>query len=92
MSETMVYREAASTGDDQPAAVRYYARIWQAADKVVYSSTLGAISSARTRLEREFDPDAVRQMKKAAGRDITVGGPGLVAQALAAGHAPIHWG
>jgi dihydrofolate reductase len=85
MYETMVYWETASTGDDQPAAVRDYARIWQAADKVVYSSTLDAVSSARTRIERKFDPDAVRQLKTVAGRDITVGGPGLAAQALAAG-------
>ena len=85
MYETMVYWETASTGDDQPAVVREYARIWQAADKVVYSSTLDAVSSMRTRLEREFDPDAVRQLKTAAGRDVTIGGPGLAAYALAAG-------
>jgi dihydrofolate reductase len=85
MYETMVYWETAAMGDDQPAVVREYARIWQAADKVVYSSTLDAVSSARTRLEREFDPDAVRRLKKAAARDVTVGGPGLAAHALAAG-------
>ena len=85
MYETMVYWETASTGDDQPTVMRDYARIWQAADKVVYSSTLDAVSSARTRLEREFDPDAVRRLKKAAERDVTVGGPGLAAHALAAG-------
>ena len=85
MYETMVYWEAASTGDDQPAVMRDYARIWQAADKIVYSSTLDAVSSARTRLERVFDPDAVRRLKKAAARDVTVGGPGLAAHALAAG-------
>jgi dihydrofolate reductase len=85
MYETMVYWETASTGDDQSAVVRDYARIWQAADKVVYSSTLAAASSARTRLEREFAPEAVRRLKEAAGRDVTVGGPHLAAQALAAG-------
>jgi dihydrofolate reductase len=85
MYETMVYWETAATGDDQPNVMRDYARIWQAADKVVYSSTLDAVSSARTRLEREFDPDAVRRLKQAAGRDVTVGGPGLAAHALAAG-------
>ena len=85
MYETMVYWETASTGDDQPDAVRDYARIWQAADKVVYSSTLDAVASARTRLEREFDPGAVRRLKQSAMRDVTVGGPGLAAHALAAG-------
>ena len=65
--------------------MREYARIWQGADKVVYSSTLDAVSSARTRLERTFDPDAVRRLKRAAERDITVGGPGLAAHALADG-------
>jgi dihydrofolate reductase len=85
MYETMLYWETASTGEHRPAAVREYARIWQAADKVVYSSTLDAVSSARTRLEREFDPDAVRRLKKAAERDITVGGPGLAAHALVDG-------
>jgi dihydrofolate reductase len=85
MYQTMVYWETASTGDDQPAVARDYARIWQAADKVVYSSTLDAVSGARTRLEREFDPDAVRRLKEAAARDLTVGGPGLAAHALEAG-------
>jgi dihydrofolate reductase len=85
MYETMVYWETASTGDDQTAPMREYARIWQAADKVVYSRTLDAVSSARTRLERKFDPDAVRRLKEAAERDVSVGGPGLAAHALAAG-------
>ena len=85
MYETMAYWETAPTGDDQPTVVGEYARIWQAADKVVYSSTLDAVSSARTRLEREFDPDAVRQLKRSAARDVTIGGPGLAAHALAAG-------
>lgn len=62
-----------------------YARIWQAADKIVYSSTLKAGSSARTRIERDFDPDAIRRLKEAADRDITVDGPHLAAQALKAG-------
>src|ERR1700730_2203326 len=62
MYETMVNWETASTRDDQPAVVRDYARIWQAADKVVYSSTLDAVSSARPLLERAFDPDAVRRL------------------------------
>lgn len=62
-----------------------YARVWQAADKVVYSSTLAAPITERTRLERSFDPGAVRALKDAATRDVLVGGPNLAAQALGAG-------
>jgi dihydrofolate reductase len=85
MYETMVYWETASTGDDRSAVARDYARIWKSADKVVYSSTLDAASSARTRLEREFDPDAVRRLKTASAQDLSIGGPGLAAHALSAG-------
>ncbi|MFC8817747.1 dihydrofolate reductase family protein [Streptomyces rochei] len=62
-----------------------YAGAWQAADKVVYSSTLAEPSTARTRLERRFDPRAVHDLKATAGGDLLVGGPNLAAQALAAG-------
>jgi dihydrofolate reductase len=82
MYETMVYWETASA--DQPT-VRDYQEIWQGADKVVYSETLEAVSSARTRLERDFDPAAVRRLKASADRDLTVGGPGLAAHAIGAG-------
>jgi dihydrofolate reductase len=85
MYEVMVDWETALTLADQPPFVRDYAEIWQAADKIVYSKTLEAISSARTRIERDFDPEAVRQMKAPAGRDISVGGPDLAAQAIKAG-------
>ena len=85
MYEVMVYWETAHTLADQPAFVRDFTDIWQAADKIVYSTTLETVSSARTRIERDFDPDAVRQMKAAVGRDITVGGPDLAAQAIKAG-------
>ena len=85
MYEVMVYWETAHTLPDQPPFVQDFAQIWQAADKVVYSGTLASVSSARTRLEREFDPRAVRQMKASAGRDISVGGPELAAQAIKAG-------
>jgi dihydrofolate reductase len=85
MYETMVYWEKPPGLADQPPFIRDYAEIWQAADKVVYSRTLEAVSSARTRLEREFDPEAVRQMKSSAERDISVGGPELAAQAIEAG-------
>ena len=65
--------------------MRDFAKIWQAADKIVYSKTLEAVSSARTRIERDFDPELVRQMKARAGRDLNVGGPELAAQAFRAG-------
>jgi dihydrofolate reductase len=84
MYEVMVDWETL-TLPDQPPFIKDFAELWQAADKVVYSRTLETASSARTRIERRFDPDAVRQMKAAAGRDITVGGPDLAAQAIRAG-------
>jgi dihydrofolate reductase len=62
-----------------------FAEIWRSAEKVVYSDTLETVSSARTRIERAFDPDAIRQMKASAERDISVGGPDLAAQAFGAG-------
>lgn len=83
MYETMVYWETAPAG--QPPFVQEFAEIWRAADKIVYSRTLDSVSSARTRIERDFNPDAVRRMKAEATRDITVGGPHLAAQAIAAG-------
>ena len=85
MYEVMRYWDTAPTRGDQPAVMKDYAQIWQAADKVVYSKTVAAASSARTRIERDFDPEAVRQMKASAGRDISVGGPDLAAQAIKAG-------
>ncbi len=69
----------------QPRVVQDFAEIWQAADKIVYSTTLATVSSASPRIERDFDPEAVRQMKASAGRDISVGGPDLAAQAIKAG-------
>ena len=85
MYEVMVYWETAHTAADRPPFMQDYADIWQAADKIVYSKTLDTVSSARTRIERDFDPEAVRQMKAQAGRDISVGGPDLAAQAIKAG-------
>ena len=70
--------------DDQPE-MRDFAEIWRASDKVVYSRTLEAPSSARTRIEREFDPEAVRRMKEESDRDLSVSGPELAAQAFRAG-------
>ncbi len=85
MYDTMAAWETIRTLPDQPAVVRDFAEIWQGADKIVYSRTLKTASSARTRIEREFDPEAVRQMKAQADRDISVGGPDLAAQAIRAG-------
>jgi dihydrofolate reductase len=83
MYETMVYWE--SPPADQPPVEQQYSEIWQAANKVVYSKTLETVSSARTQIERSFDPEAVRQLKAQSGADISVGGPELAAQALEAG-------
>ncbi len=69
---------------DQPAVVLDFASIWQAADKVVFSRTLETVSTARTRLERSFDPEAVRRMKEASSHDLVIGGPELAAHAFAA--------
>ncbi len=84
MYEVMVHWETAPLAD-QPTFIRDYAEIWRAADKVVYSKTLETVASARTRMERDFDPEAVRQMKATAERDLSVGGPDLAAQAIEAG-------
>ena len=83
MYETMVYWETAHTVADHPVE-QDFAEIWRVAEKVVYSKTLETVSSARTRIERAFDPDAIRQMKASAERDISVGGPELAAQAFGA--------
>jgi dihydrofolate reductase len=71
--------------EGEPAVLRDYQEIWRDSDKVVYSGTLQAPSSERTRIEREFKPEAIREMKEAAERDLSVGGPELAAQAIAAG-------
>jgi dihydrofolate reductase len=84
MYEVLVAWETMDT-TDQPSVIEDYAGIWRAADKIVYSTSLDAASSARTRLERTFDPEVVRQMKASAARDISVGGPDLAAQAIRAG-------
>jgi len=83
MYETMVFWETA--GSDEPPVFADYAEIWRAAEKVVYSRTLQSTSSARTRIEPEFDPDAVRRLKRSSETDIAIGGAELAGQALAAG-------
>jgi dihydrofolate reductase len=85
MYETMVFWETVSTGPDQPAVIRDFAEIWRAAEKIVYSRTLQTASSARTRIERDFDSDAIRRLKETTGPDITIGGAELAGQAIAAG-------
>jgi dihydrofolate reductase len=81
--EVMSYWQDPGDLDAEPH--RDYARIWQAADKVVYSSSLDSVSTPRTRLEREFDPAAVGELKDAAEADLGVGGATLAAEALRAG-------
>ena len=73
------------TAASESPLLQDFAELWRAADKVVYSRTLPEVTSSRTRIERTFEPDAVRRMKEAAERDITVGGPNLAAQAIRAG-------
>jgi dihydrofolate reductase len=85
MYETMVYWETADSIPDQPAFVLEWARQWKAAEKIVYSRTLIEPRSARTRVEREFDVEAVRRLKASAEDDITIDGPELAAHALRAG-------
>jgi dihydrofolate reductase len=69
---------------DQPPHMQEFAHMWRHADKIVYSKTLEAASSAKTRLERDFDPEAVRRMKVTERRDLAVAGPTLAAQAFQA--------
>jgi dihydrofolate reductase len=85
MYDVMAYWETADTIPDLSAVAQDYTRIWKAAEKVVYSRTLATVPSERTRIERDFDPGAVRQMKESADRDISVGGAELAAEALRAG-------
>ncbi len=85
MYEMMVGWETDHTLAIQSHLMRDFAQIWQAADKIVYSTTLETVPTARTRIERDFDPEAVRQMKAYAGSDLTVSGPDLAAHAFRAG-------
>lgn len=85
MYETMMGWETDPDLAAQSDLMRNFAEIWQAADKIVYSRSLKTVSTARTRIERDFDPDLVLQMKASAARDLTVGGPHLAAHAFKAG-------
>ena len=85
MYETMLYWENPPGIADEPPVMQDFEKIWVAASKIVYSRTLGEVSSADTQLERDFDPEVVGQMKRAAEREISVGGADLAAQAFRAG-------
>jgi len=85
MYETMLFWETFDAAEADPPAVCDFAGIWQGAAKVVYSRTLDVVSSATTRIERVFDPEAVLRMKQTAGQDLSIGGPDLGGQAMAAG-------
>jgi dihydrofolate reductase len=82
MYEVLRYWE---TADVEPEVSRDFADLWRSTDKIVYSKTLDAVSTARTSIERDFDPEKVRRMKATTERDMTVGGPELAAQAFRAG-------
>jgi dihydrofolate reductase len=82
MYETMVAWETIA---DQQPHIRDYADIWRAAEKIVFSRSLESVSSAKTRIEREFEPEAVRKLKETAGTDLSIGGADLAGQAIEAG-------
>jgi dihydrofolate reductase len=85
MYETMVYWETVDAATTESAAEREFTQLWRGADKVVYSTSLDSVSSARTRLQRAFDPMSIRRMKDAEERNLTVAGAALAAQAFGAG-------
>jgi dihydrofolate reductase len=84
MYEVLVYWETIDLAG-QPSYIRDFAEIWRASDKIVYSRALDTVSSSRTRIERDFDPAAVRQLKEGVDRDLSVAGPDLAAQAFKEG-------
>ena len=84
MYDVLVAWETMDTGDE-PGPIKDYAELWRATDKIVYSRTLETASSARTRIDRTFDPDAIEQKKATYARDLSIGGPDLAAQAFRAG-------
>jgi dihydrofolate reductase len=82
MYETMAVWETDPALAAQSELMADFARVWQAAEKIVYSTTMDTVSTANTRLERHFDPDSIRDMKSATSRDLMVGGPNLAAHAF----------
>jgi dihydrofolate reductase len=85
MYEVLAYWDDPPGLDEEPAVVQDFTEIWRAADKVVFSTTLEEPRTARTRIERTVDPEAVRQLRAESDRDLAVGGPDLAAQAMRAG-------
>lgn len=85
MYEVMSAWETLGTQGDEPAYIEEFGELWRASEKVVYSTTLDSVSAPRTRIERVFEPDAVRRMKDKLAGDISIGGPTLAARAIAAG-------
>jgi dihydrofolate reductase len=85
MYETMLYWETLILDREESAVARDFAQIWRAADKIVFSRSLGTSSSARTRIERDLDPAQISQLKRSSGSDITIGGAELAGQAMSAG-------
>jgi dihydrofolate reductase len=83
--EVMAYWETADAEPGLAPVAADYAAVWRSADKIVYSATLGAATTSRTRIERIFDPQEVRALKHAAERDVSIGGPTLAAHAFRAG-------
>jgi dihydrofolate reductase len=82
MYETMRVWENDDWLSDAPPVVREYAEIWRDTDKVVYSTSLTDVSTARTRIEQQFEPEAVRRLKETSRSDLSIGGPELAAEAF----------
>jgi dihydrofolate reductase len=85
MYDVLAYWDDPPALDQQPSVMQEFTEIWRTADKVVYSRTLDTERTARTRIERDFDAEAIRQLKSGSDRDLAVGGPELAAQAIRAG-------
>ena len=83
--DVLAYWDDPPALEEQPSVMQEFAEIWRASDKVVYSRTLETARTARTRIEREFDAETIRQLKATSERDLAVGGPDLAAQAIEAG-------
>ncbi len=83
--QVMVGWETVQSNSDQPPYIRDFAKIWRTADKIVYSKSMERVSSSRTRIERDFNPDQISMMKETSVRDLSVGGPNIAAQAIRAG-------